>query len=138
MERPKPREDFYAPGLDMDRVYYWVEEVAKNLSFEEICKLFREIAYDQVSYLDKDNCSIIYRSDKYSKLNREQANRFYNQARTICDLFAQSISDKREFNEDYLKDYDFAGPYRRHIETLEKRIEDLENDLSYYKNKGVE
>lgn len=138
--KPEPRKDFYAPGLNMDRVYYWVEELARNCSFEEICKIFREIAWDQVRYNSEKDCSIIYKSDQYSETVREQANRFYNQARTICDLFAQCISDKRAFDESYLSNYDFAGPYKNTIEQLKDRISELEDEVSYYKNidRGVD
>ena len=132
----EPRKDFYAPELNMDRVYYYVEVLAKNCTFEEVCKIFREIAWDQVRYSDANDCSIIYRSDKYSKLAREQANRFYNQARTILDLFAQCISDKREFNEDYLKTYDFAGPYILTINSLKKQLEEKDEEIEYLKSQG--
>ena len=138
MSEIKPREDFYAPGLNMDRVYHYQEVLAKNCTFEEICKIFREICWDQVSYFDENNCSIIYRSDEYSKLTREQANRFQQQVQTICDLFAQCISDKREFNEDYLKKYEFAGPYLLIIDELREKINRLEEDVAYYKNREEE
>lgn len=129
MNKPEPRTNFYAPGLNMDRVYFYVEELAKNCSFEEICKIFREISYDQVRYDNDRDCAFLYKSGEYSKLAREQANRFHNQVRTICDLYAQCISDRREFNEDYLKNYAFAGPYLLEIGRLEERIKELEERI---------
>lgn len=99
---PYRNKSFYSKELDIEVVEPMLMEVIKTLSFEEICKLFREVCYDQVCYYSEDNKGIIYKDESYSKLNREQACRLQRKVSTAVDLFAQSIIDKREFDEDYL------------------------------------
>ena len=98
----KPRKDFYARGLDMDRVREMIKVVIGQLSLEESLKLIREIAYDMVCYYDKDLKGVIYNGD-YTQYHIEQATVLQTELRTMCDLFAQSIVDKREFQ---VKDFE--------------------------------
>lgn len=92
---------FMKKGIDMDRVNTQLLEVISNLSFEEICKMFREICYDQVCYYSEDSKGIIYKTDR-SNINKEQACRLQRKVSTAIDLYAQSVVDAREFEEDYL------------------------------------
>lgn len=94
---------FIDKNLNMERVTDVMKYVCTHLNFKEVCKMFREICYDQVAYYDKKNCSQIYKDNNRSKLNIEQANRLQQNVSCFVDLFEQSITDGREFNEDYLK-----------------------------------
>ena len=47
----------------------------------------------------------------------------------MCDLFCQSIVDKRVFDEGYLKGYYFLGPYLSVLEEKDKRIKQLEEAI---------
>jgi hypothetical protein len=72
-------------------------------SLKEVCKAFREICYDQVSYYAEDNCGPIYRDKKkYSQEVIEQATYLQRKMSTVVDLFEQSIVDGRSFDWDYL------------------------------------
>lgn len=94
---------FYDSKINMDRVNPTLIDVISNLSFTEICKMFREICYDQVCYYSDDNKGIIYKTDR-SALNREQACGLQRKVSTAVDLFEQSVVDKREFEEKYLEE----------------------------------
>ena len=118
------RKDFFQQGLNMDRVEEVLKDVITRLSLEEVLKMTREITYDMVSGERLYNGS-------YSQLNIEQANAFQAKIRDACDMFAQSIVDKREFDENYLKDYAYARPYLRIIEKQKERIANLEEQLKY-------
>jgi hypothetical protein len=61
------RKDFYADEINYDRMNEVLNYVIENLTLKEILKMIREISYDMVSYYNKRDCSIIYKSDKYSK-----------------------------------------------------------------------
>ncbi len=124
--------DFYDAHLDMNRVYEMVKYVASRLSLEEILKMIREITYDMVAPNSK-----IYNGD-YSEINVEQANRFQSQLRDMCDFFAQSIVDKRTFDENYLKNYEYARPYLSTIEDLKNQIIDLQQQLVDNRMNGEE
>lgn len=87
-----------------DRMEEVLRYTCSKLSFKEICKMFREICYDQVAYYSNDLCSPIYKDDKRSKLCVEQSNRLQQKVSCMVDLFEQSITDGREFNEGYLED----------------------------------
>ena len=94
---------FISKNFDMERVNEVLKYVCSHLDFKEICKMFREICYDQVAYYNNDDCSQIYKDEKRTKVNIEQANRLQQKVSCFVDLFEQSITDYREFNEDFLK-----------------------------------
>lgn len=74
-------------------------------SFKEVCKAFREICYDQVSYADKDNHGVIYdNEEKYPQDVREQAAYLQRKISTAVDLYEQCITDGRSFEWSYLED----------------------------------
>jgi hypothetical protein len=122
--KSKPRENFYAPGLDMDRVREMLNIVIGQLSLEESLRLIREIAYDMVSYYGKDSKGIIYQGD-FSQYHIEQATILQTEISTMCDLFAQSIVDKREFEiknfEKYIARYQLVR-----AQTAEEKARKLE------------
>lgn len=97
----KRNYSFYDKNIRMDRVNDVLIDVISQLSFYEICKMFREICYDQVAYYGEENKSIIYNGE-YEQLNIEQANRLQRNVSTAVDLFSQSILGKRVFDEKYL------------------------------------
>lgn len=115
----KSRKDYYGKEFDSTRANEMLEYLISKCSFKEICWIFRNIAYDMVAYYDQNNKSKIY-DGSYSDLNIEQANRLQQQISVIVDLFEQSIVDKREFEEGYLRDYSFAKLY---INILNEKIE---------------
>ena len=99
----KRRYPFLQKGIDMERVNLQLLDVISNLSFDEICKMFREICYDQVCYYSEEHKGLMYREDRTS-LNREQACRLQRKVSTAVDLYAQSVIDGREFEESYLEE----------------------------------
>lgn len=115
--------DFYGNVLDMERVEQVLQYVIKNLNLKEILKMTREITYDMVRPE-----AHLYKGD-YSELNIEQANRFQTQLRDMCDFLAQSLVDKREFDEGYLKDYEYARVYLKIIKDLKEAIKDLRQEI---------
>ena len=130
----KPRKDFYARGLDMDRVHEMMMIVIEQLSLEESLRLIREIAYDMVSWYSDDAKGIIYRKG-YSDYHIEQASVLQTELRTMCDLFAQSVVDGREFEmshfETYIARYATAraNGLEKENERLRQTIIDLEERL---------
>ena len=130
----KPRKDFYARGLDIDRVHEMMMVVIEQLSLEESLRLIREIAYDMVSWYSDDAKGIIYRKG-YSDYHIEQASVLQTELRTMCDLFAQSVVDGREFEmshfETYIARYQLARSrgLEEKVERLEAIIEDLREQL---------
>ena len=100
----EPRDyNFYRKEMNTDRVFKQLKEVISNLSFEEVCKMFREICYDQIAYYSGENKGIIYKGN-YSQRNIEQATYLQRKVSTAIDLYSQVIVCKREFDENYLKD----------------------------------
>lgn len=95
---------FIDKNLNMERVNEVMKYVCKHLNFKEICKMFREICYDQVAYYGKDSCSQIYKDTNRGQKNIEQANRLQQKVSCFVDLYEQSITDSREFNEEYLQE----------------------------------
>lgn len=95
---------FYKPGLDMDRVQKVLKEVISELSFDEVCKMFREICYDQVCYYDNELKGHIYNNSEYTQKHIEDATFLQRKVSTAVDLYAQVITDKHTFNEDYLRE----------------------------------
>lgn len=99
---PYRNKSFYSKDIDMKVVEPMLRELAKTLNFEEICKLFREICFDQVAYWSDENKGIIYKDETYNKINREQACQLQRKVSTAVDLFSQSIINKNTFEEGYL------------------------------------
>lgn len=95
---------FYKPGLDMDRVQKVLKETISMLSFDEVCKMFREICYDQICYYGEDNKGHIYNNDEYTQKHIEQATYLQRKISTAVDLYSQVIVDKHTFDEKYLEE----------------------------------
>ena len=136
MAELEPRKSFYEDELNMDRVNIAIEYIASNLTLKEVLKLIREISYDMVSYWDKENCARIYKDKSYSKLNQEQACRLQRLLSSACDLFGQSIINKREFDEGYLRKWCDGGSLELENNRLKEKVEQLEYEISYLKNGG--
>ena len=136
MTELEPRKSFYEDELNMDRVNIAIEYIASNLTLKEALKLIREISYDMVSYWDKENCARIYKDKSYSKLNQEQACRLQRLLSSACDLFGQSIINKREFDEGYLRKWCDGGSLELENDKLKEKVEKLEYEISYLKNGG--
>lgn len=125
----KPRKDFYAKELNLDRMNKVLEYVINTLTLQEILKMIREISYDMVAYWDKENCARIYKDKSYSKLNQEQACRLQRLLSSACDLFGQSIIDKREFDEGYLHHWLDGGAMEIEITRLKDKIKELSQEI---------
>ena len=95
--------DFYGNDFHLDRVNEAIKALIANLNFKEVCKVFREICYDQICYYSEDSKGIIY-TDKYTQKHIEQANYLQNKISTSVDLYEQLIDSKNTFNEDYLEE----------------------------------
>ena len=121
----EPRKNFYANEMNYERMDNQLNEVISNLTLKEILKMIREISYDMVCYYDEYNKGIIYQSDEYSEINREQACRLQRLLSTACDLFAQSIIEKREFEEKYLEQWTDGGALQNKINSLEEKIKKM-------------
>lgn len=122
-----PRQNFYANEMIYERMDKQLNEVISNLTLKEVLKMIREISYDMVCYYDEYNKGIIYQSESYSQRNREQACQLQRLLSTACDLFAQSVIEKREFDENYLEQWTSGG-------ALQSRISNLEDEVKKYKN----
>lgn len=129
MNTMKPRENFYANELNLERMNEVLNYVIENLTLKEILKMIREISYDMVCYYDKDLCSIIYKDKEYSELNQEQACRLQRLLSSACDLFGQSIIDKREFDEGYLHHWLDGGAMEIEITRLKDKIKELNREI---------
>ena len=125
----KPRKDFYAKELNLDRMNKVLEYVINTLTLQEILKMIREISYDMVCYYDEDLCSKIYKDKEYSKLNQEQACRLQRLLSSACDLFGQSIINHREFDEGYLNHWLNGGAMELEIARLKDKIEELNQEI---------
>ena len=121
----QPRKDFYAKELNLDRMNKVLKYIISTLTLQEVLKMIREISYDMVCYYDEDLCSKIYKDKEYSKLNQEQACRLQRLLSSACDLFGQSIIDKREFDEGYLHHWLDGGAMEIEINNLKQEIEKL-------------
>lgn len=129
------RKDFYADEMIYERMENKLEDVCKTLTLKEILKMMREISYDMVSYYGENNKAHIYKSDKYSELNREQACRLQRLLSTACDLFGQSIIDHREFDEGYLNKYLNGGSMEIEIDNLKNEIDELKEERKELNNR---
>ena len=72
--------------MDLDKIFKYKDELQKELSFEEISKLYREILYDE-----------------YTNLQEYQQIHQYQLTRDMIDIFTQMLGG-RKFDEKYLKD----------------------------------
>lgn len=72
--------------MNMEKIYKYADELQKELTFEEISKLYREILYD-----------------KYTNLEEYQQIHCYQLLRDVSDIFSQMVNG-RVFEEGYLKD----------------------------------
>ena len=89
--------------MDIDKVFKYKEELENNLTFEEICKCFREIMYAQIAYYGEDNCGSIY-NGTYGDEQINQATRVQQKLSTCVDLYNQIISNRRVFDDSYLRE----------------------------------
>ena len=112
-------------SFDTDKMYTELNRLLDTYSFSELMWLFRNITYDQIKYFSEDNKGVVY-DGSYSREVIEQATDFQRKISTYADLMSQSISNHREFDRDYLKQYEYAGPYLNIIENLKERINFLE------------
>lgn len=133
----KPREDFYANELNMERVREAVKVIIAQLNLNEVLRLVREVAYDQVCYYDDDLKGALYNGlhGEYEQEHIEQATTLQRNLRSACDLFAQSIICKRFFERDYFDTFNAKlqthrlGSANEKIESLERYILKLESQI---------
>lgn len=71
--------------MNIEKIYKHKEFLQKELTFEEISKLYREVLYN-----------------KYEELTDSDSIHCYQLARDIIDIFTQMING-RKFEENYLK-----------------------------------
>lgn len=71
--------------MNIEKIYMHKEFLQKELTFEEISKLYREILYN-----------------KYEELTDSDSIHCYQLTRDIIDIFTQMING-RKFEENYLK-----------------------------------
>lgn len=121
--------------FNLERAQKAALQLIETTSFEDQMWIFRNITYDQVKYFSEQDKGIIY-DGTYSPLNREQANNLQRQISTCTDLFTQSVSKHREFNQDYLRDYEFAAPYLHSINNLKDTIEELKEEIAYLRSEA--
>ena len=72
--------------MNIEKIFEYKDKLQKDLSFEEISKLYREILYNE-----------------YEKLEDYQKIHCYQILRDNIDIFTQMING-RIFDEEYLKD----------------------------------
>ena len=132
----EPRQNFYSNEINYERMESKLEDVARTLTLAEVLKMIREISWDMVYYNDKENCGIIYKDNKYTEQNRWEACQLQSFLRTACDLFGQSVINKRVFEDGYLKKWLDGGAMELEIENLKKRIEQLEDELAYERSRN--
>ena len=89
--------------MDIEKVFKYKDELENNLTFEEICKCFREIMYKQISYYGEDHKGIIY-DGTYTNEQINQATRIQQTMSSCVDLYNQIISSHRTFDEGYLRE----------------------------------
>lgn len=128
------RKDYYAREINLNRANELLTLLISKCTFKEINWIYKSLAYDLVSYYDQNTKARLY-DGTHTDLNVEQANRLQQQLSSITDLFEQSVIDKREFNEDYLKEYEFARPYLRIITEQKERINSLEEAIKELNSK---
>lgn len=72
--------------MNIEKIFEYKDKLQKDLSFEEISKLYREILYNE-----------------YEKLEDSQKIHCYQILRDNIDIFTQMVNG-RIFDEEYLKD----------------------------------
>ena len=72
--------------MDLDKIFLYKEALQKELTFEEISKLYREVLYNE-----------------YENMNDSDMIHCYQLLRDIIDIFTQ-MTKGRKFEEEYLKD----------------------------------
>ena len=72
--------------MNIEKIFEYKDKLQKDLSFEEISKLYREILYNE-----------------YERLKDSQKIHCYQILRDNIDIFTQMING-RMFDEEYLKD----------------------------------
>lgn len=71
--------------MNIDKIYKYKENMKRDLSFNEIVKLYREILYN-----------------KYEELTDSDSIHCYQLTRDLLDIFTQMVNG-RKFEQDYLK-----------------------------------
>lgn len=136
-------KEFYTnTNINLDKLKPIWDDLYSKCNFTEIMWLFRNITYDQIKYFSENDKGIIYTDDeKYSQLTKEQATNLQRQISTCADLFTQAVVSGREQDKNYLKQYDFAGPYlivnqnlRREVEYLTQKITELNQELKDFQS----
>lgn len=128
------RKNFYENELNMDRVEEAIGYLAENLTLKECLKAIRKISYDMVAYYGEDNCAAIYKDGRHNKHVQEQACRIQRGLSTMCDLFAQSVIQVNEFDDDYLAKWLDGGYLQLKVNSLEEEIEKLKEEIKELKN----
>lgn len=132
--KSQKREDFFKDEINLERAVETLKQLVNVCTLKEILWIIRNITYDMISYWDEENKGIIYKDKEYSTLHREQATHLQRDLSSCCDLFSQSIINKREFPEEYLDNhYDFYRMSAK-IEALKEKIKKLEEKIEVLKN----
>lgn len=71
--------------MNLDKIFNYKEQLEKDLTFEEISKLYREILYN-----------------KYGELRDSDSIHLYQLLRDMIDIFTQ-MTNGRKFEDSYLK-----------------------------------
>lgn len=116
-------------SFDSEKLYKEMSRLLDTYSFEELMWMFRNITYDQIKYFSEDNKGIVY-DGSYDRVMIEQATDFQRKISTYTDLMTQTVSRHRVFDEGYLKQYEYAGPYLFVIEDLKTKIRELEDEFN--------
>ena len=130
----KPRKDFYANELNMDRMFEMLKAVSGQLTLRESLKMMCEMVYDMTSYWSDDNKGIVYNGE-YSEDHIWQATMLGNGLRALADVFNQSIVEKREYDQDYFKKWDLnylqavSGWKDEKISELKKELKELRDSI---------
>ena len=115
-------------NINLEKVSKMYDNLKQSCNIDELMWLARNLSYAFIYSNGTNDKADIY-DGKHSQLNIEQANMLQRQLSAMCDLFAQSING-REFDKDYLRSYEIAGPYLNIITEKNKEINDLEETIS--------
>lgn len=115
--------------INLDRAQNTMHWLLEHTTLAEQMWIFRNITYDKIKWFSEDNKGQVY-DGKHSQLCIEQATNLQRQISTCTDLFTQAVSKCREFNQDYLKSYEFAAPYLQIIQDLKDKIESYEQTIA--------
>lgn len=125
------RKDFFSNYIDLERANMMKKKLAEKCTLKEILWIIRNISYDMVAYYNAEHCGIIYKSESYNQMQREQACQIQRDLSTCCDLFGQSIIDKREFEEEYINhryNYSYMAGAIMSLEKELKRLRSYEDE----------